>query len=352
MQPDSNVIRGYDGILFIGDLHLSSTRLGRRLDDYTEAGLDKLRQCVQIARERNLLPVCLGDLYHRPRDNSLVLLSRLTTVLGEFRAPAIGSAVGAPKREEMLLLAGSHDRTESWFTERDADYLLAQNGVLKLIEQPGLVLTLEIGGKLVNLWATPAGCRVPSSVPAEPNTHNIMVTHHDFDFQGMYPGAEELREIKNCDMLVNGHMHTQAPMVFRGGMACHNPGSVMRNTVDLKKQKPVVSVWTPAHGVSLEPVPLVVAANVFDLTGTEVYAADPRDLKASLPKGLSLSSFASKIRATESLEAARTGDGSVVSEEMQEYFQMFDKPDNLRRYMTGLLNTAIEARVEAAAAAR
>lgn len=326
--------KSYAGLLFIGDAHLNSVKPGRRIDDYTEAGLDKISQCARIAKERNLLAVCLGDLFHRPRENSLVLLSRLGKVLDEFEEP-------------MLLLAGSHDRTESWFTEKDAGQLMEQMGKLKLIEHPGHVLSLDIGGKMVNLWATPAGCRPPTSIAADPSHDNIMITHHDFDFTGPYPGALELTEIENCSMLVNGHMHTQAPMVLRGRTACHNPGSIMRNTVDLRNQKPAVSVWTPAHGASLETVPLMVADNVFDLTGKEAFAADPRELKASLPKGLRLSSFATRFRATSSLEAGRTDDGAVLIEEIDDYLKTFDKPDNLRRYLAGLLSDAVDARLGA-----
>lgn len=340
MKFELRVIKGFDGILFIGDVHLLSHRPGRRIDDYASAGLDKLSQCARICRERNLYPVCLGDLFHKARENDLVLLSRLMNVLREFPVP-------------MLVLAGSHDRTESWFTDQDAGQLLEKAGVLELIEDQGKVMTLVVAGQEVNLWATPAGCRIPKSVDAPAGSHNIMVTHHDFDFMGMYPGAEELAEIEGCGMLVNGHMHHPAPMVIRGMTACHNPGSTMRNTVDLVKHKPVVSAWTPAHGASLEAIPLVVAANVFNMTGKEVFAAEPRELKASLPKGLRLSSFAAKLRGSESMDAERTDDGAVLVEEMDSYFKMFDKPDNLRRYLTGLLADVVnERQAEALAAAR
>lgn len=332
MTFEPKILEGFDGILFIGDVHLLSHRPGRRIDDYASAGIDKLRQCARIANERNLFPVCLGDLFHRARENDLVLLSRTMEVLREFKAP-------------LLLLAGSHDRTESWFTNQDAGQLLDKSGVLQVIEHPGKVVTLRMHGRNVNLWATPAGCRVAAAVAAEPGGHNIMVTHHDFDFNGMYPGAEELSEIENCELLVNGHMHTPTPMVIKGGTACHNPGSIMRVSVDLKKHKPVVSVWTPAHGASLEAIPLVVADNVFDMTGKEAFAADPRALKDSLPKGLRLSTFAAKLRGADSLEAARTDDGAVLVEELDAYFKLFDKPDNLKRYLTGLVGEVVSARL-------
>lgn len=328
---EPEIIEGYEGFLFIGDLHLSSQRPGRRIDDYASAGLAKLRQAAVIAKERNLYPVCLGDLFHRPRENDLELLARTMAVMREFAVP-------------LPVLSGSHDHTETWFTDKDAAKLLEGAGVIRLMATPGKVLTLNCHGERVHLWATPAGCAVPNSVTADEGGRNLMVTHHDFDFCGMYPGAHELHEIANCDLMVNGHMHTPTPMVLKGRTACHNPGSVVRVSVDLKKHAPVVSVWTPAHRLSLESIPLTVAPDVFDLTGKEVYAADPKTLKAELPKGLRLSSFAAKLRAPSTLEAGRTDDGSVLVEEMDAYFKMFDKPDNLRRYMAGLVQQIVEER--------
>lgn len=336
----SDVIKGYKGFLFIGDSHLVSHRPGRRIDDYATAILGKLSQAARIAKELQLYPVHLGDLFHRPRENSLELLYRTSEVLREFPVP-------------LPLVGGSHDRTETWYTEKDAVYLLQNFGLLRPLDKPGKVLTLDIDGELVSLWVTPAGCVVPDSIPAEPDTRNIMVTHHDFDFNGKYPGAHELHEIEGCDLMVNGHMHTPTPMVLKGRTACHNPGSISRVSVDLRNHQPVVSVWTPAHRLNLEPVPVEHVKDVFDLTGKEVYAADPKELKASLPKGLRLSSFAAKIRATEPLGARRTDDGSVMVETLDNYFKMFPKPetDNLKRYMGGLLAEIIAERETAAKAA-
>jgi hypothetical protein len=330
----SEVIKGFEGFLFIGDSHLVSNKPGRRIDDYATAILGKLSQSARIAKARRLYPVHLGDLFHRARENSLELLSRTATVLREFEVP-------------LPLEDGSHDRTESWYTEKDAVSLLASFGLLRLMDKPDKVLTLDIAGELVSLWVTPAGCRVPDSIPAEPGTRNIMVTHHDFDFNGKYPGAQELHEIEGCDLMVNGHMHHPTPMVLKGRTACHNPGSISRPSVDLVRHQPVVSAWTPAHHLNLEPVPLEHVKDVFDMTGHEAFAADPKELKASLPKGLRLSTFAAKLRATEATDAARTDDGSVMVDSLDNYFKLFDKPDNLKRYMTGLVAEVLEERAAA-----
>lgn len=236
--------------------------------------------------------------------------------------------------------------TESWFTDKDAARLLELSGALHLCDLTSKVLTLDIKGEKVDLWMAPANSEVPTSLASDSTRRNILVTHHDFDFNGAYPGAQELREIEGCDILVNGHMHTPCERVVKGRTACHNPGSICRPSIDLKKHKPVVSVWTPAHGLGLEPVPLVVKdhTEVFDLTGKEIFAAEEKDLKASLPKGLRLSSFAAKLRSADSLEAGRTDDGSVLVEELDNYFKLFDKPPVLKTYITSLLQQTIESK--------
>lgn len=328
-------IHGYDGVLSIGDTHVAN-RPGRRVDDYSTAILGKCSQAAAIARERNLFPVHLGDLFHRARENDLELLQRTAAVLREYPLPL---GMGLP------VVVGSHDPVETKLTDKDALQLMATFGLVFPMGKAGKVLTLVLNsGERVGLWVTPAGQRVPDSIDAEPDTRNIMFTHHDFDFNGLYPDAHELHEIAGCDLMINGHMHKATTMVLKGRTACHNPGSLARVKVDERNHKPVVSVWTPSHGLSLEAVPLVVAENVFDMTGKEVYAADDRTLKANLPKGLSLSRFAAKYRARDTLEAGRTDDGAVMIEALDDYFTLSGKSDNVKRYITGMLADVIKER--------
>ncbi len=72
-MPDT----GLRGILFIGDPHIAARAPGFRRDDYAQTILEKLRWCVGYARERQLLVVLLGDLFHHPRDISNWLLVEL-----------------------------------------------------------------------------------------------------------------------------------------------------------------------------------------------------------------------------------------------------------------------------------
>lgn len=326
----TEVLKGFTGILYIGDLHGSSTRVGRRIDDYAEVSLDKLSQAAKLCREQNLLPVCLGDLFHRARENNLTYLSKMWNILSqEFHVP-------------LIVIAGSHDRVETRLTNKDALHLLNQMGFIYALDRKGLALSAEINGAIVNLWATPAGSMIPDSIEGSSAHFNVMVTHHDLDFNGPYPNCHEIKEIQNCDMVVNGHMHKACDPVTKGSTVWHNPGSIMRVSIKEKQHRPAVSLWTPAHGVNLQTIPLVFKENVFDLTGREVFAADPRELKEALPKGLRMSSFAGKIRAATALEASRTEDGSVLAERMEKYFEFSSKSDNLKRYMMGLFAETIK----------
>ena len=72
-----------DGLLFIGDLHISSRPPSRRRDDYVEAIFGKLTQSIRIANELKLVPVILGDVFHRPREPNEAIKTRLIRTLAE-----------------------------------------------------------------------------------------------------------------------------------------------------------------------------------------------------------------------------------------------------------------------------
>src|ERR1700736_2930820 len=98
------------GFLFVGDPHVSSKRPGRRIDDYVASVIGKLRLAGEIARERDLVPVILGDLFHRARENDLPLLSQLLDVFNGYPMPPV-------------VLGGNHDKQETQLRDVDALYL-------------------------------------------------------------------------------------------------------------------------------------------------------------------------------------------------------------------------------------
>jgi len=72
-EPNTHqgVNTGFDGLLIIGDPHIEGRQPNFRKDNYPEKILDKLEFCLEHCRKHNLQPVCLGDLFDKPRDNAI-----------------------------------------------------------------------------------------------------------------------------------------------------------------------------------------------------------------------------------------------------------------------------------------
>lgn len=311
------------GLMYIGDPHLSSTRPGRRLDDYAKTILMKLSQAAKIAREKRLYPVILGDLFHRNKENNLALLNGLVEVAREF--PCVP-----------IVLEGNHDKAETSLTDQDALQLMGAMGVFKIVTTKGFVETIELEEGRVNLWASPYGSIIDSEIQAKEG-FNVMITHHDLAFAGAYPGAALLKEISGCDMVVNGHMHKTSNPVKMGRTIWHNPGNIARLSVDTVDHEPAVWGWYPKSGVALEKYLLHFEKDVFDMTGLQVTAATPAELKKTLPRMLPLSQFAALLKVEETLEAPRSEDGAMAEEELRESLDSAeDVSDALRAYLSAL----------------
>lgn len=295
----------FDGILFIGDPHVSSRRPGRRKDDYLSSVLGKLSEAAALCKEYRLLPVILGDLFNRNDDNDLRMLNRLVRVLQEFPT--------AP-----WVLEGNHDKEQTVLSEADALVLLASTGVVRVLDRAGVEVEVPVSGQGVcRLVAFPYGSELPDAIERKADW-TIAVTHHDLAFGNPYPGAQPLKPIQNIDFVVNGHMHDTKKPERRGGTWWHNPGNIEPLSVDLADHVPRVWCWRPAHGTgeqALAPYELSHGTDLFDLTGIQVQAASAEaGVAAIVPQK---SEFAALLEEETSLQAQRTEDGSVFLEDLK-----------------------------------
>lgn len=295
----------FDGILFIGDPHVSSRRPGRRKDDYLSSVLNKLREAAAVCREQRLLPVILGDLFNRNDDNDLRMLNRLVAVLKEYPV--------AP-----FVLEGNHDKEQTTLSEADALTLLASTGVVRLLNKAGLEIEVPIAEQGVcRLIAFPYGSPLPDAVERR-GDWTIAVTHHDLAFGSSYPGAQPLKPIENVDLVVNGHMHDTKAAQQHGNTWWHNPGNIEPLSVDLANHVPRVWRWCPSQGVSkhaLAPIELTHGTDLFDLTGIQVAAASAEESVAALAP--QKSEFAALLEEEAALQAQRTEDGSIFLEDLK-----------------------------------
>lgn len=293
------------GFLFIGDPHLCSTRVGRRTDAPAVSTLNNLKQASELAHKLNLIPVCLGDLFHHSDDSALWLMNRFSRIAQSFPVPPI-------------VLGGNHDMAQTRLSEDDALDLLGVTGVIQVLNKSGLVGVYNIADNKVALSAWLHEDEIPDEIarPVGVDFH-IVITHHDLAFGGSYPGAAPLKEIKGVDMLVNGHMHKTAPSVTIGASTLHNPGNINRLSVDVIDHVEAVWSWTPTQGSKITQHVLDYKQDVFDLTGLNITEVAGKAVVASISvKDLTHSRFAQLMAAESVGEASRTDDGSMLLEDL------------------------------------
>ncbi len=224
--------REYAGLLFIGDPHLCASPPGFRLDEYARTVLDKLAFCLELATERGLLPIILGDLFHVPRDNPNWLMVNLIEL---FRP------------HFPWVLVGNHDKYEARLTRDVSLAVLDAAGVIRLMDRSEPLETVTLDGARVLIGASPDWTQLPDQV--EPGSHElaVWVSHLDLRFPGYEQGKTDLREIPGIDLVVNGHIHTPKEPQRHGKTLWVNPGSIVRITRSTltREIRPSVAIWAP-----------------------------------------------------------------------------------------------------------
>ena len=325
-QGGTSTLQGADplqGVLFIGDPHLSSRRPGRRTDvNFAATVLDKLAQAFQIARDHAWQPVILGDLFDRAGEQDLMVLSGLLHLLRDHRDA--GGAIP-------VTLAGNHDLKDATLSGDTALSVIHESGLLRVLEdsQPlplyggsgayqqdedmfALLLPYSYGQE-DTLLQNGYGKDLPQ---ANNKVHVIALTHADFAFAGAYPGAKELIAIPGVDMVVNGHMHKLCPAVRRKNTLWWNPGNITRMSMDCESHAPRVWSWAPGEDTLTGHV-LRHEKFVFDRTGVSV-GANVQDLKRHLREDAPLSSqFVALLKEQQELEVSFTEDGSGIRAELE-----------------------------------
>lgn len=213
----------FKGLLFVGDPHVEARNPEFRSDIYPEAILEKIRWVLEYARKNVLLPVFLGDLFDKPRNNPTWLVGRLIDLL--IDADAIG-------------IYGNHDCAEPTLTENDSLMILVKAGCLRLVsrERPWRGV---IAGRPVLIGGSSYRQRIPESISVTEfcegslfaeNTFGVWISHHDVLSPGYESGRFSPFEIPNIDVLVNGHIHTRSDPVVKGQTTWMTPGNISRRS--------------------------------------------------------------------------------------------------------------------------
>ena len=222
------------GLFLVADPHLADTPPGQRMPGYREQVLDKLAACLDRARELDLVPVILGDLFHWPRDNSNTLLVALIELFGPHRP---------------FVLVGNHDKYQARLTQDVSLAVLQAAGVVRLMDEPGpqFVLTTPTGDALIG--ASPDNAPIPIGFDRDGNTPGTVVwlTHHNLQFPEFPDRATKLKELPGIDLVVNGHIHRPQQSVVCGSTTWTNPGNLVRLTFSRRsrEREPAAHAWRP-----------------------------------------------------------------------------------------------------------
>ncbi len=303
-----NKIKGYSGILFVGDPHLWSKKPGKRLDeDFTAVVLDKISQAVDIALKENLYLIILGDLFHVDDENDIEMLTKLIRILRRLKDPCAS-------------VEGNHEKSQINLSDDVAMSLLREAGVINTLEKNGFHIHMTIEDKDIIIGSTPYGSKIPEEVKLPSKIDNpfvIWLTHENLDFGESYPGVIPIKEIKGVSMLVNGHIHKTKKSKLYGEMMAHNPGNITRLSTDCAEHIPAVWKWTPLLDKTLEQIPLNFKKEIFNLIGKQIEVeVSPTLIKDEITADQT-SKFVQKMEQQLLEEQDKTDDGEYIKQSIK-----------------------------------
>ena len=320
-----------DGLLFVGDPHITGRKPGRRKDkDFGDTVLRKIEEIVDIANERNLLIVFLGDMFDRPYEEDESLKVRCIRAFRRAKHKPVG-------------IDGNHDKKSSLLTDRDTLKILIEGGHIDIATSARALVRAKIGDLEVGLGGSPHGFEIPEDAGERfPGASGVVwLTHEDMAFEGAYPGAKDLYEVPGVSLVVNGHMHlTKKPRTV-GSTMWFNPGNITRMAVDAKDHVPAVWQFDPVGGI--QQIELTHQKDIFDLTGRLIDSVSPGEVASVPMEGEPESAFVEMLRAERSTDIEQTMDGSALLEEVQAVFAAEDTPDDVRALILQLHQQAVKA---------
>ena len=251
----------YVGLLVIGDPHVEGRQPGFRKDDFPNVILKKIAWCLDYAKSNGLLPVFLGDMFDKPRDNPNWMIGRLIDIMSG------SGSVG---------IYGNHDCAEPELNDNDSLSILIKSACLRLVSQRspwrGMMndRRVFVGGSSYR-QPVPEEFKLPATgrrslFDNEPFV--VWLAHHDIEIAGYENGRFKPFEIENVDLLLNGHIHRRLESVQGGQTLWMTPGNISRRSrseANREHVPPVVriDVHSDRHEISDVIVPHEDHAKVF-----------------------------------------------------------------------------------------
>ena len=311
-EPVAKIHEEFEGLLVFGDPHLEGRQPNFRKDDYPETILRKIEFCLDYCRQHKLQPVCLGDLFDKPRDNPNWLMGRLIEMTRQ--TPIIG-------------VFGNHDCAEPQLNDNDSLSMLVKSGGFQLVSSSefwtGKINDRRLvvaGSSYRHPIPTAFDCRLVPVTDDKKAVCNqqpplvMWLTHHDIAFGSYDNGRVTAHEIENVDLLVNGHIHRRLVPIVAGKTTWINPGNISRRSRSESNQAhtpKALHVRVTDRGLKIEDV--TVPHQPFD----EVF----HEAMVPTEQEQSESAFVSGLK---ELTHRRTASGAGLNEFLKENLDQFE----------------------------
>ena len=210
-------------VLFVGDNHIDDKQPENRSDNYLEATLRKLKECLTIAEEENFdAVVFLGDVFDRREVGPLARNGALNILLKKDD--------GTPWPFPKYVVVGNHDIQSSHPLENSSLGTLIQSGALtKTDYEPELGIAFAhfhndldkdiTNGMLTTNSAIIWACH--ASIYNESTSYDSSVIV--FDTLPLHP---------NNSIVISGHIHKPMEIVREDGKIFVNPGCIGRRSAN------------------------------------------------------------------------------------------------------------------------
>lgn len=226
----------------IGDAHFSNRPPVRRIDDYLNTHLDKLKQCFNIFGNENCNCIIqVGDFFDSHTVSNKIISEIIRTIF-YFQNP------DPLCRKHIFCIAGQHDLSGNTMSSY-------QNSPLNILESSGAIITLHDSfiverrkDKNVVLYGSSFGQDVPQVEYKD--WFNILVTHRMIGNREIYPDQEItkpkafLKKYPDFDAVFCGDYHYRFAAEYEGRVIL-NPGALVRKTIDKRdlEHKPGVYIF-------------------------------------------------------------------------------------------------------------
>lgn len=205
-------------VLFVGDNHISTKTPENRTDNYLEASLAKLQDCLDIAEKNNVdAVVLLGDLFDRREEGPEARNGALNILLKERKYP-------------VYITVGNHDIQSSYPLNQSSLGTLVEAGVLikeDYVPDLGIAFahfTPELDNQINNGLLTGNPAIIWSC-------HASILDKKEF-YEGYAVLFDTVPLHPNTSVVIAGHIHKPMRLKRNDGKLFINPGAIGRRSAN------------------------------------------------------------------------------------------------------------------------